>query len=182
MATLSYGMITSLDGYVADENGAFDWGMPSYEQHGFVNQQEAAIDTFLYGRRLYEIMAYWETHWPDAGVEADYAEIWRTRNKIVVSSTLEAVTTGLTTLLPRMDVAALETLKRESSGTLSIGGPTFAADAIRAGLVDEFQFYVCPVIVGGGLRALPQGAALELELVEHRRFDNGVVFSRYRPR
>ena len=182
MATLSYGMITSLDGYVADANGRFDWGIPSDEQHEFVNQQESLIDTFLYGRRLYEIMVFWETHRPDPGVEADYAEIWRARNKIVVSSTLDAVTTDRTSLIRSMDVTALQTLKRESSGTLSIGGPTFAANAIRAGLVDEFQFYVCPLVVGGGLRALPEGAALDLELVENRRFDNGVVFSRYRPR
>lgn len=180
MGRLIYGMIASLDGYVADERGDFDWSAPDEEVHAFVNGLDAGIGVDIYGRRLYEVMKVWQGVESDDTVEGSWARQWKAKQKVVVSTTLAEVHTPRTTLLRSLDAAALARLKAESSTDLAIGGPTLAASAIRAGLVDEYYFLTSPVIVGGGLRALPDGVRLDLELVDERRFDNGVVFTRYR--
>ena len=182
MADLVYGTIASLDGYIADERGDFDWSMPDPEVHAFLNDLEQRTATDVYGRRLYEVMKVWETIDSGPPEELDWARLWRSRRKIVVSSTLERVESERTTLLRTLDAAELQRIKDESEGSVSIGGPTLAATAIRAGLVDEFTFFTSPVIIGGGLRALPDGVRLDLRLVDERRFRNGVVFTRYRMR
>ena len=179
MADLVYGVIASIDGYIADERGDFDWSAPDAEVHAFVNELEQRTATDVYGRRLYEVMKVWETVDSGAPEELDWARMWRARTKVVVSSTLEQVGTARTTLVRSLDPADLQRIKDESAGSVSIGGPTLAASAIRAGLVDEFYFLTSPVIVGGGLRALPDAVRVDLRLVEERRFRNGVVFTRY---
>lgn len=180
MGRLIYGTICSIDGYIADERGDFDWSEPDAEVFEFVNELDAGVGVDIYGRRLYEVMKVWQSIEDDGTVEGVWAAQWKAKQKIVVSSTLTAVETPRTTLLRSLDSAALAQLKAESSADLSIGGPTLAADAIRAGLVDEVYFLTSPVIVGGGLRALPDGARLDLELIDERRFGNGVVYTRYR--
>ena len=182
MADLVYGVIGSLDGYVADEHGDFDWSAPDAEVLDYVNELAAGTGTEIYGRRLYDTMKVWETFDGDTAEEAEWARAWRARAKVVVSSTLDAVETSRTTLLPSLDAPTLQRLKDEATEPLAIGGPTLAATAIRAGLVDEYYFITCPILVGGGLRALPDGVRLELSLVEERRFGNGVVATRYRAR
>lgn len=182
MGTLVYGMIASLDGYVADERGDFDWSAPDEEVHAFVNDLDRDTGTAIYGRKLYEVMKVWQDIPDGDDAEGQWARQWKGQEKVVVSSTLAAVDTPRTTLLRSVDAAALAELKAAASTNLTIGGPTLAATAIRAGLVDEYYFLTCPVIVGGGLRALPDGVRLDLELVDERRFGNGVVFTRYRSR
>jgi dihydrofolate reductase len=179
---LVYTAITSLDGYIADESGSFDWSVPDEEVHGFVNDQERAFGTYLYGRRLYEVMAAWETLGtaPDEQREIrDYAGIWRAADKIVYSSTLRDVSSERTRIERRFDVDAVTRLKRESTSDLTIGGAELAGHALVAGLVDEVRLFVSPVIVGGGTRALPAGLRLDLRLLGERRFDNGVIYSAY---
>ena len=182
MGSLVYTGLVSLDGYVVDASGSFDWAMPDEQVHAFVNELERPVGTHLYGRRLYEVMLAWETmDTADAPAEiADYATVWRGSDKVVYSSTLASVSSGRTRLEREFDVEAVRRLKDESVGLVSIGGPTLAAHAVRAGLVDEFQLFVSPVIVGGGIRFLPDDVSLELELIDQRRFDNGVVYSSYR--
>ena len=185
MAKLVYSAITSLDGYVADERGNFDWAAPDEEVHRFVNAEERPIGTYLYGRRMYETMVYWDTalEQPDQPeFVRDYAHIWQSADKIVYSSTLQTVSSARTRIERGFDPEAIRRLKATSARDLSIGGPHIAAEAIRAGLVDEFRQLVAPVIVGGGNRWLPDGVWVELELVDDRRFDNGVVHLRYRRR
>jgi len=184
MAKLVYGMLESLDGYVADEAGGFDWAEPDESVFSFINDLERRIGTYLFGRRMYEVMAVWET----LGTSGDeppyvreYGEIWRAADKIVYSTTLAAVGTARTTLERRFDPEAVRRMKREAVGDIAIAGPTLAAQAIAAGLVDEYGFYVAPVIVGGGTRSLPEGVRLDLELVDEHRFDNGMVYLSYRP-
>jgi dihydrofolate reductase len=183
VGTLVYTGIMSLDGYVADESGSFDWSVPDPEVHAFVNDLERPIGTHLYGRRLYEVMRAWETmDTADAPPEiADYAAVWRAADKVVYSATLESVTTARTRLEPRFDVQELRALKQRTEGIISIGGPTLAAHAVRAGLVDEFHLFLSPVVVGGGTPYLPADARLGLELGRERRFANGVVYLSYRP-
>ncbi len=182
MGKLHYAAIASLDGYVADEHGTFDWAAPDAKVHAFVNELERPIGTHLYGRRLYEVMRFWET--VDVAdlpaPEHDYARIWRAADKVVFSTTLERVSSARTRLERSFDPDAVRAMKAASERDLSIGGPGLAAHAIRAGLVDEWSLFVVPVTVGGGIRALPQGVRVELELVEERRFGNGTVFLRYR--
>lgn len=182
MARLVYGVIQSLDGYIADETGDFDWSAPEGEVMDYVNALEAGTGTEIYGRRLYEVMKVWETLDTGTPEELEWARQWRGRDKVVVSTSLNAVETSRTTLLRSLDAATLQRLKREANAPLTIGGPTLAASAIRAGLVDEFYFLTWPVVIGGGLRALPDGVRLDLSLVEERRFGNGVVATRYRTR
>jgi dihydrofolate reductase len=183
MARLVYSMITSLDGYVADTEGTFDWAEPDAEVHRFVNDQERPVGTYLYGRKLYETMAVWED---PALVEGepeemhDYAEIWKAADKIVYSRTLERVSTPRTHLERDFDADAIRALKDASARDISIGGPHLAASAIAAGLVDDFHFFLVPVAVGGGNRALPEGVRVPLELVSERRFGNGTVHLHYR--
>ncbi len=183
MARLIYSAITSLDGYVADEDENFDWAAPDEEVHAFVNDLEEAVGTYLYGRRMYEVMVAWE-HSPSllagAPVVRDFAEIWQAADKIVYSRTLETVSSSRTRLEREFDPAEVRQLKAAAGRDLSVGGPVLAAEAIRAGLVDECRLFVSPVVVGGGSRALPDHLRLRLELLEERRFGSGVVYLRYR--
>jgi dihydrofolate reductase len=179
---LVYSAITSLDGYVADAEGRFDWSVPDAEVHAFVNDLERPLGTYLYGRRMYEVMRYWQTGGDGPGASAetrDYAGIWRNADKIVFSSTLAAVETPRTQLERSFDAGAIRRLKEDSGRDLSVGGPGLAAAALAAGLVDEIHLFVSPVLVGGGTRALPDGVRVALELVSERRFANGVVHASY---
>ena len=182
MAKLIYSAIASLDGYVADANGAFDWSAPDEEVHGFVNDLERPIGTYLLGRRMYDVMAYWETA-STAGepeVIRDFAELWHAAEKIVYSTTLDRVSTARTRLERSFDPVVVRELKQTAERDISIGGPTLAAQAIAAGLVDELHLLLTPVVVGGGLAALPVDAHLHLRLLDERRFANGVVHLHYR--
>lgn len=184
VAKLIYTGITSLDGYIADENGAFDWSAPDEEVHKFVNDLERPIGTYLFGRRLYEVMVYWETV-DTASMPPfirDYAELWRAAEKIVYSSTLQTVSSERTRLERTFDPSAVQALKDASSRDLSIGGPHVAVHALRAGLVDEIRTIISPVTVGGGTRFIPDHIRLELELLDEHRFGNGVVHLAYRVR
>jgi dihydrofolate reductase len=182
MARLVYLAIASLDGYVADEHGRFDWSMPDEEVHAFVNDAERAIGTHLYGRRLYDVMAVWETMETAGEPPAirDYAAIWRAAEKVVYSRTLDAPRTSRTRIEREFDPAAVRAMKASASADLSIGGPELAGQALRAGLVDEVRLLLSPVVVGGGTRALPDGVRIDLELAGERRFRNGVVHVHYR--
>ena len=183
MAKLIYSSITSFDGYVADEDGNFAWSMPSDEVHAFVNDLERPIGTYLYGRRMYDVMKVWET--PEAfdnppPTMLDYAGIWQSAEKIVYSTTLTDVSTARTHIVAEFDADAIRELKVSSQRDISIGGPHLAAQAIRAGLVDEFHMFLSPVVIGGGNQSLPDNVRLELELLDQHRFPNGVVHLHYR--
>jgi len=183
MAKLIYSAITSLDGYVADEEGNFDWAAPDEEVHKFVNDLERPVGTYLYGRRMYEVMVYWETAHNLAEqppVEQDFAEIWQAADKIVYSKTLDTVSSGRTRIERDFDPEAVRQLKAQAGRDITVGGPELAAQAIKAGLVDEFQLFVAPVVVGGGKRSLPGDVFLTLELLEERRFGSGTVYLHYR--
>jgi dihydrofolate reductase len=180
MAKLVYSALTSLDGYVADAEGKFDWAAPDEEVHGFVNDLEREIGTHLYGRRLYEVMVVWETLQSDEPVMHDYAEIWRAADKVVFSKTLDAPSSERTRIEREFDPAAIREMKAASERDLSVGGSELAAQAIAAGLVDECHLFLSPVTVGGGKRALPAGVRWQLELLDERRFGNGVVHLHYR--
>jgi dihydrofolate reductase len=185
LAKLIYSAIASLDGYVADEDGNFDWAAPGAELHSFINELERPVGTYLYGRRMYEVMLAWETMSTDASQAAamrDYAEIWRAADKVVYSRTLEAEASTRTRIERDFDPAAVGRLKASADRNISIGGPDLAAHAIRAGLVDEFHLFLTPVVVGGGQHWLPDGAQLPLELFDERRFGSGVVYLSYRAR
>ena len=181
MAKLIYSAIASLDGYVADEDGKFDWAAPDEEVHAFVNDLERPVGTYLYGRRMYETMIAWETLdvTDEPPVVRDFAEIWRAAEKIVYSRTLASVASARTRIERDFDPAAVLRLKAAAERDVSVGGPTLAAAAIGAGLVDEYHVFVTPVAVGGGLRALPDDVRLELELLDERRFRSGVVHLHY---
>lgn len=177
---LVYGAICSLDGYVADEEGRFDWLAPDDELHAFVNDMERPIGTYLYGRRMYEVMVYWEAPPEDLpDVELDYTRVWQAADKVVYSRTLREVSSRRTRLKPEFDPAAVEEMKASASRDLSIGGPTLAAQALGAGLVDEVRLFLAPVVIGGGNPVLPPGWRAKLELLDHRRFASGVVYLRY---
>ena len=185
MARLIYSAITSLDGYVADEDGNFDWAAPDAEVHSFVNELERPVGTYLYGRRMYEVMLFWETVSTGAGqapIMRDFAELWQAADKVVYSTTLEAESSARTRIERDFDPETVRQLKASAEQDITVGGPNLAAHAIRAGLVDEFQLFLTPVVVGGGLHWLPRGARVPLELVDEHRFAGGVVFLRYRPR
>jgi dihydrofolate reductase len=183
MARLIYTAIMSLDGYVADEKGNFDWAAPDEEVHAFVNDLERGAGTHLYGRRMYEVMAYWETAHtlPDEPpLIKEYAEIWQAADKIVYSRTLEKVTSARTRIERNFDPQVVRQMKSRAGRDITVGGPHLAAEAIRAGLVDEYHLFVTPVVVGGGNSALPDGVFVNLELVDERRFTGGVVHLHYR--
>jgi len=184
MARLIYSAIASLDGYSADEAGKFDWAAPDHEVHAFVNDLERTAGTHLYGRRMYETMAVWETLDVSGEPEPmrDYAEIWRAADKVVYSRTLTAATTSRTRIERDFDPEAVRTMKATATRNISIGGPGLAAHALRAAIVDEIQLILVPVVVGGGTRALPDGLRVDLELLEERRFASGTVFLRYQSR
>jgi dihydrofolate reductase len=185
MAKLIYSAIASLDGYIQDVEGKFDWAAPDEEVHGFVNDLERPIGTYLYGRRMYETMVYWET--VDASsdqpsVSRDFTELWQAADKIVYSTSLEAVSSARTRIEREFDPAAIRELKLAQQRDLTVGGSELAAQAFRAGLVDECQLFLMPVSVGGGTPALPHGVRLDLELLDEHRFRGGAVFLRYRAR
>jgi len=183
MAKLIYSTICSLDEYVVDKNGKFDWAAPDEEVHAFVNDLEREIGTYLYGRRIYEVMTYWETH-PTEGDEPpvmrDYAKIWQSAEKIVFSRTLTKASTAKTRIERSFDPDSIAKLKEESSRDISVGGAELAGEAITAGLVDELHFFLHPIVVGGGRRALPDGTLVRLELLDEWRFKSGVVHLHYR--
>ncbi|WP_041938800.1 MULTISPECIES: dihydrofolate reductase family protein [Frankia] len=205
MGRLIYSAITSLDGYVVDAEGRFDWAVPDEEVHAFVNDLERTIGTYLYGRRLYEVMAAWETMPTDARptdarptdarpadgdrrptggdrrpVMLDYARIWQAADKVVYSTTLDGPSTSRTRIERRFDPDAIRRLVASAEGDVSIGGPTLAGHAIRAGLVDECHLFLTPVVVGAGVRALPEGVRVRLELLGQHRFAGGVVHLHHR--
>jgi len=183
MAKLIYSAIASLDGYVEDEDGKFDWAEPDEEVHAFVNDLERPVGTYLYGRRMYETMAAWETDPGLAGpspVTRDFAAIWQSAEKIVYSRTLKAASTARTRIEQEFDPDAVRQEKEAAGRDLLVGGATLAAEAFRAGLVDELHLFLTPVLVGGGRHALPEGVGLKLELLDQRRFGRGTVFLRYR--
>jgi dihydrofolate reductase len=182
VAKLIYSAIASLDGYTEDEDGKFDWAAPDEQVHAFVNDLERPVGTYLFGRRMYETMVVWETMADPDPVMRDYAEIWRAADKVVYSTTLDAVNSARTMLERSFDPEAVRALKAASERDLSVGGPALAAEAIRAGLVDEVQLFLTPIVVGGGKPALPDGVRLSLELLDERRFGNGVVYLRYSTR
>jgi dihydrofolate reductase len=185
MAKLIYSAIMSLDGYIADEDGNFDWAAPDDEVHAFINDLERPIGTYLYGRRMYEVMVYWETALiaPDQSpVFQDFARIWQAADKVVYSKTLGRVSSARTRIERDFDPEAVRALKATAGRDLTLGGPDLAAQAIKTGLVDEWQLFVVPIVVGGGKSALPKNVRVKLELLEERRFGSGVVFLRYRTR
>ena len=180
MGRLIYAAIASLDGYVADEEGDFGWAAPGREVHAFVNDLERSAGTHLYGRRMYEVMAWWETNDDAEPVMRDFAEIWRAADKIVYSKTLRAVSSARTQIVREFDPEAVRRLKAAAKRDLTIGGPHLAATAFTAGLVDECHLFLVPIVIGGGTRALPDGIRVELELLAERRFESGVVHLHYR--
>jgi dihydrofolate reductase len=182
MGQLIYTGITSLDGYLADSQGNFDWSAPDEEVHAFVNDLERDAGTYLFGRRMYEVMSVWETMGgaDDPPVIQDFARIWRGADKIVYSSSLTAAATARTRVERRFNPDAVRELKAGTERSIGIGGATLAAAALRSGLVDECRIFLNPVAVGGGLRFLPDGLDLRLDLLDERRFGNGVVYLRYR--
>lgn len=196
--SLIYSAICSIDGYVADEQGNFDWAVPDAQVHAFVNELERGVGTYLLGRRMYETMIPWETMASEdlerssvaggpsapgefAGIEAataEFAQIWRGIDKIVYSTTLNEVSTARTRIVPSFDEDSIRLLESEAVQDISIGGPTVAVSAFAAGLVDEVRLFLCPVNIGGGLRALPE-SRLDLQLLEEKTFDGGVIYLRY---
>ena len=183
MTKLIYAVISSLDGYFEDEEGRFDWAAPDDEVHAFVNDLERPIGTYLYGRRMYETMVFWETVSPEADEPAvfrDYAEGWRTTETVVYSRTLETVSSARTRIEREFDRDAVRQLKQSSGADIAVGGAELAGHAIGAGLVDECHLFLCPMVVGGGKRALPNNVRVQLELLDERRFRNGVVHLHYR--
>jgi len=183
MAKLIYSAITSLDGYLADEDGNFDWAAPDEEVHTFVNNLERPVGTYLYGRRMYEVMAYWETAHTAAEqppAVRDFARSWQSADKIVYSRTLDKVCSKRTRIEREFDPQAVRHMKASAARDITVGGPELAAQAFRAGLVDECQLFLAPIVVGGGKQSLPDGVRLELELLDERRFGSGVVYLCYR--
>jgi dihydrofolate reductase len=182
MAKLVYAAIASLDGYVADADGNFDWSMPDEEVHAFVNDQQRRFGTQLYGRRLYDVMLAWETMETEGepAVVADFAQVWRAADKIVYSRTLQAPSSARTRIEREFDVEAVRALKAAAEHDIAIGGAELAGQAIAAGLVDELQLLLSPIVVGGGTPALPAGVRWPLELAAERRFTNGVVYMQHR--
>ncbi len=182
MAKLIYSAIASLDGYVADEEGKFDWAEPDDQVHAFINDLERCVGTYLYGRRMYETMAGWETD-PTLAAQSDlmrdFAQIWQAADKIIYSKTLETASTRRTRIERDFEPQTVRRMKAEAGRDLAVGGPDLAAHAFRAGLVDECHLFVAPVIVGGGKQSLPADVRLELELLAERRFDGGMVHLRY---
>jgi dihydrofolate reductase len=184
MAKLIYLAITSLDGYVADEDGRFDWGEPDEQVHAFVNDLVRPVGTHLLGRRMYEVMVVWETISlaDQPPYIRDFAELWQAADKVVYSKTLETVSSARTRIERDFDPDAVREMKAAAERDLAVSGPELAAQAFEAGLVDELQLFVAPIVVGGGKQSLPDGIRLGLELLDERRFDNGMIHLRYRNR
>ena len=183
MAKLIYSMFTSLDGYAEDERGTFGWGAPADEAvHAYVNELASSVGTYLYGRRMYETMVYWESAHtlPDgAPVSLEFARVWQEAEKVVYSKTLTEPRSARTRIERAFDPKAVRRLKADAEQDLTVDGPDLAGQALQAGLVDELQVIVCPVVVGGGKRFFPEGVRLELKLLEERSFGSGVAVLRY---
>ena len=183
MAKLIYSSIASLDGYIEDERGAFEWAAPDPELFAFVNERERPIGTYLYGRRMYETMAYWETASTDdpstTAESRDFTAIWRTADKIVYSRTLRTPSSTRTRIEHNFDPAAIRQLKQSSTRDLTVGGPALASAALAAGLVDELHLFLNPIIIGNGKPALPDNFHTRLELLDEHRFKSGVIYVRY---
>jgi dihydrofolate reductase len=182
MAKLIYSVITSLDGYVADADGNFDWGEPDEEVHSFINDLERPVGTYLYGRRLYEVMIDWETMNLDQQPPymRDFAAKWRGADKVVYSKALETVSSAKTRIEREFDPEAVRQMKAEAGRDFAVGGPNLAAFALKAGLVDDCHLFVAPMVVGGGKQSLPDNVRLRLELLDERRFASGMVYLHYR--
>ena len=183
MAKLIYSAIMSLDGYIEDRNGKFDWAEPDAEVHSFINELEGGAGTYLYGRRMYETMMAWENATGpefDSPVMRDFAATWRAADKIVYSTTLQAAPTSRTQIAGHFEPGAVSELKSSATSDLLIGGPGLAAHAFKAGLVDECHLFIVPILVGGGKQALPDDVRVHLELLDERRFEGGTVYLRYR--
>ena len=185
MARLIYSALSSLDGYIEDRDGNFDWAMPDEEVHRFINNLERTAGTYLYGRRMYETMLVWETDpnlAADSSLTQDFAEIWQAADKIVYSKTLASASTRKTQIERNFNPEAIRQLKKTVQHDISIGGPELAAHAFRSGLIDECHLFLTPIMVGGGKPSLPDNVRLELELLAERRFSNGTVYLRYQVR
>lgn len=182
MAHLIYATLMSLDGYIEDAKGDFDWAAPVEEVHRFINDLERPVGTHLYGRRMYETLKVWETD-PTLAEQSsllkDYATIWQAAEKIVFSKTLKAAVTRKTRILRDFDPEMVVQLKKDARQDILVGGAELAAQAFKAGLIDELQLFLAPILIGNGKRALPAGVRLELALIEERRFENGMVYLRY---
>ena len=182
MSKLIYAFLASLDGYIADDGGRFDWAVPDEQVLDFINDLERDVTTYLYGRTIYEMMIGWETEPAVAGQSpksAEFAEIWQAADKVVFSRSLESVSTERTRIERTFDPAVVEQIKAEASGDLTVSGADLAASAWRAGLIDECHVFVAPMLVGGGKRMFPDDLRQPLELLDERRFENGMVFLRY---
>jgi dihydrofolate reductase len=181
MAKLIYSAFESLDGYIADQDGKFDWGEPDEEVHTFLNDLMRTIGTYLYGRRMYEVMVAWETlELADQPPHMqEFADMWRHADKIVYSKTLEAASSAKTRLERDFDPEAVRRMKVAERRDLAVAGPTLAAQAFQAALVDECQLFIAPIVVGGGIQSLPDNVRLKLELLDERRFGNGMIYLRY---
>jgi dihydrofolate reductase len=182
VAILIYSALASLDGYIEDEHGKFDWAEPDEEVHSFVNELERPVGTHLLGRRLYEVMVYWETIAladPPAYIQ-EFAGIWRAADKIVYSKTLDTVASASTRIERDFNPEAVRQMKEAAGQDIMVGGPELAADAFKAGLIDEVRLFLAPIVVGAGKRALPENVRLKLELLGERRFGNGMVHLHYR--
>jgi dihydrofolate reductase len=185
MAKLIYSSIASLDGYIADEDGNFDWAAPDEEVHAFINDLERQVGTYLFGRRMYEVMVVWETDptlAEQSPVMRDFAQMWQAADKIVYSKTLRTVSTARTQLARDFDPEAVRQMKVSAGQDMVVGGPELAAQAFKAGLVDELHLFVTPIMVGGGKRSLPNDVRVKLELLDGRRFSSGMVYLLYRTR
>ncbi len=180
MAKLIYSAIASLDGYVADEDGKWGWSVPDNAVHTFVNDLARPVGTWLLGRRMYDVLVAWETIDDEQAEIRDFADIWRAADKVVYSRTLEEPSSARTRIEREFAPEAVTRMKDESERDLSIGGPALAAQALRAGLVDEVQLFLSPIVVGGGNAALPDDVRVPLELLDERRFGNDVVYLQYR--
>jgi dihydrofolate reductase len=185
MSKLIYSAIASVDGYIADEEGNFDWAVPNEEVHAFINDLDRPLGTYLFGRRMYETMVGWETD-PTLAEQSplmrDFAQIWQAAEKIVYSRTLEAVSTARTRIERDFEPDAIRKMKASAGRDLIVGGPELAAQAFEAGLVDECHLFVAPIVVGGGKRSLADGVRVKLELLDERRFGNAMVYLHYRTR
>ncbi len=185
MAKLIYSTIASLDGYVADEDGNFDWAAPDEEVHTFINDLERPVGVYLYGRRMYEVMVGWETahtRGDQPRFMQDFVGIWQAADKIVYSRTSEAVSSVRTRIARDFNPESVRQMKASAGRDITVGGPDLAARAIKAGLVDECHLFLAPIVVGGGKQSLPNNVRLELELLDERRFGNGMVHLHYRTR
>jgi dihydrofolate reductase len=184
VARLIYSVIASLDGFIADEHGDFDWAAPDEEVHAFVNDLERPVGTYLYGRRMYEVMVGWETMptSPDQPAENDWASIWRDADKVVYSKTLESASSARTRIERDFDPEAIRRMKAQSDRDITVGGPQLAAQAIETGLVDEFQLFLMPIVIGRGNHWLPEDVRVPLDLREVHRFGSGVVYVNSRAR